>query len=215
MLLNDRAIRNLCVTGEEFFVPRIEGDQFIFASYMVGKPLVNPFVEPFQGNNVISYGLTSAGYDLRLDNEEVLISKNTFCEAIDPKRFKEPGYCEKVFDKRTFAPHAQIVIPPNGYILGRSYEYLFIPYFLKGRCVGKSTYARANIIVNVTPLEPEWEGHLTIEISNPTQSHVVVHALEGIAQLEYELLIDRPETTYKDKNGKYQNQTGVTPSRVK
>lgn len=177
------------------------------------SPLIEPFSPPVAGNGVISYGLTSAGYDIRLGSE-IFTFKNSYGETVDPKRFGDAEYRGKVFDFATYTQGQRVPIPANGYILGNSFEYFRIPRWLKGRCTGKSTYARCGLIVNVTPLEPEWEGHLTIEISNSSPSVVYVYAYEGIAQLEFELLDTDPEVSYKDKQGKYQGQTGVTPARV-
>jgi dCTP deaminase len=214
MLLCDRDVRRLCTPGEIFLVPRLEEDNLVFSEYRVQKPLVNPFSEAVSGGGVVGYGLTSAGYDLRLDNEELLVFKNTYGHRIDPKNFGPQKYFDEVFDRRTFAAHQQVVVPSHGYVLGRSYEYIHVPPFLKGRVVGKSTYARCGVIVNTTPLEPGWEGHLTIEISNPTSCDVVLYALEGVAQLEFDLLTARPETDYAAKAGKYQRQIAVTAAVV-
>lgn len=215
MQLIDKDIRKLCLVGEKFYVPRLEEDNLVFSTFLVDRPLLNPFSEGVQGDGVISYGLTSAGFDLRLDNEQLLVFKNSYGQRMDPKRFKEPHYRGVMFDERSFSPHEEVVIPSGGYVLARSYEYISMPYFLKGRVVGKSTYARCGVVVNCTPLEPEWCGHLTLEISNPTPCDVVLYALEGVAQLEFELLTNRPAVTYSDKQGKYQNQIGVTTAIVK
>ena len=186
------------------------------------KPMIDPFVEGVQSNDIISYGLTSAGYDLRM-GLEVLIFKNSFGEAIDPKRFKDQTYLDRMFDKLTYkhmppdvlnGERLSITIPAHGYILATSYEYLRIPRYLKARCVGKSTYARCGLIVNTTPLEPEWEGNLTIEISNSAPCPSTIYIMEGIAQLEFEQIYGNVETSYKDKKGKYDQQIGVTPARV-
>lgn len=197
MLLNDADIRKLC-TAPVYF------DQ---------HPMIEPFSEAVSGNGVISYGLSSAGYDLRLA-EEVLIFQGYRGELIDPKRFGEPAYRELIFYRADVYSDGCFILPANSYCLGRSYEYLRIPRHLKARCVGKSTLARSGILINTTPLEPEWEGHLTIEIGNVTSCPARVYVMEGIAQLEFELLTGEPEVSYKGKNGKYQSQIGVTPSRV-
>ena len=206
-MLNDKAIQTLCTVNSIF--------QEFGVVEKVTVPLINPFSEGVQGEGIISYGLTSAGYDLRLDNEEVLIFKNSYGHEVDPKRFKDKKYKEELFDIRSFAAHDKIIIPPHGYILTRSYEYIHVPKFLKGRVTGKSTYARCGIVVNCTPLEPEWEGHLTIEISNSSPCPAVLYALEGIAQLELELLCGTPKITYKTKKGQYDKQIGVTCPMVK
>ena len=197
MLLSDRDIRELCTSCIEPY----------------RYPMIEPFSEGVSGDGVISYGLSHAGYDLRLA-PEILIFKNSFNETVDPKLFGDAAYRARVFDECTVAPHSAVVIPPHGYILGRSLEYLRIPRTLKGRCVGKSTLARSGILVNTTPLEPGWEGHLTIEIGNITPCPAKVYVGEGIAQLEFETLSSPPECDYGDKRGKYQGQLGVTPSIV-
>lgn len=173
--------------------------------------MIEPFSEGVQGNGIISYGLTSAGYDLRLGNE-ILVYKNSYGQTIDPKRFKDPDYSEKMYER--IHSSGAFIIPANGYILGSSLEYLRIPRNIKGRCVGKSTYARSAILINTTPLEPGWEGYLTIEIGNISSCTAVVYIGEGIAQLEFEELASWVEKDYAQKDGKYQNQTEVTPPRV-
>lgn len=180
-------------------------------SYNNGHPLIEPFSESVRGEGVISYGLTHAGYDVRLAGE-VLVFNNAYGQTVDPKRFIDPNYQERLFTKLTLAAGDPVNIPAHGYILGRTFEYLRVPDHLAARCVGKSTYARCGIIVNTTPLEPGWEGHLTVEISNSSPCPAVVYVMEGIAQIQFERLTDVPETTYAGK--KYQCQRGVTPARV-
>lgn len=200
MILNDSDIRKLCTAPV----------------YFNQKPMIDPFSEAVSGNGVISYGLSHAGYDLRL-GPEILIFNNNYGEIVDPKRFVDPEYRKRVFTEMELSDASYsngIIIPAHGYILGRSLEYLRIPNNIKGRCVGKSTYARSGIVINTTPLEPGWEGHLTIEIGNICPCPAKVYVDEGIAQLEFEQLTDVPEATYADKKGKYQAQTGVTPARV-
>lgn len=175
--------------------------------------VIDPFSEAVSGNGVISYGLTSAGYDLRLGPDLAFFKPGNL--KVDPKRFGDPEYYHEVLYDRLGLVKGQVaVIPPNGFILGHSLEYLRIPDDLKGKCVGKSTYARCGVHVIVTPLEPGWHGHLTIEIANLTSRPAVVYAGEGICQLEFEQLSSRPDVTYADKRGKYQGQQGVTCARV-
>lgn len=214
MILSDRDIRRLCVSKEQHaellkftgvhhkWIPN-ENDY---------QPIIDPFSEAKSGDGTISFGLTHAGYDLRL-GIEFLVFKNTYGEVIDPKRFKDPEYQSKVFDN--LVSTKPVIIPAQGYVLGRSWEYLRMPKTLSGTCVGKSTLARSGILINTTPLEPGWEGYLTIEISNLNTSPAVIYPMEGIAQLRFEVLSSLPETDYKDKGGKYQNQVGVTPAIVK
>lgn len=206
MLLNDKSIRTLCDPG------------WVNPDDVAGRlRMIEPFSEAVSGNGVISYGLSHAGYDLRL-GPEILVFKNSYGEVVDPKRFGEDRYRVWVFDELDYSKtHTEfaglaVTIPPHGYILGRSHEYLRIPRHLKGRCVGKSTYARSGILINTTPLEPGWEGHLTIEIGNITPCPAKVYVMEGIAQLEFEVLTAPPEKDYGGK--KYQGQMGVTPARV-
>jgi dCTP deaminase len=173
--------------------------------------MIDPFSEAVSGGGAISYGLTHAGYDLRL-GYSILRFKNYYGEVLDVRRLNEDGYNDRVYAHEISMD--SFVIPPNHYVLGHSMEYLRIPKYVKGRCVGKSTLARLGILINTTPLEPGWEGHLTIEIGNVAQSPVRLRPGEGIAQLEFEVLRSNPSMTYSDKNGKYQGQTGVTPAKV-
>lgn len=208
MLLNDVAISDLCIPpeGHPYWDDDYPGGLFL--------PMIDPFSEAVSGDGVISYGLSHAGYDLRLA-PEVWIFNNSYGEAVDPKRFKDPEYVKRMFVViKPIEPCslASVTIPAHGYALGRSFEYLRMPDHLKGRCVGKSTYARCGLIVNTTPVEPGWEGHLTIEISNSNPSPAVVYLMEGICQLEFEQLTAVPAVTYKGK--KYDVQNGVTPAKV-
>lgn len=200
MLLRDRMIREYCLN------PIYHGEN---------GAMLSPFSEPVSGDGIISYGLTSAGYDLRL-GKEIWVYKNTYGEVVDPKRFKDREYRERVFD--WYMAEKPVIIPAHGYILGSSLEYIRMPRQIKGRCVGKSTYARTGIIINTTPLEPGWSGLLTIEIANTNPSPALVYPMEGIAQLEFEYIDGVPEQTYDTKHGgkagKYQDQQGVTPAKV-
>lgn len=196
MLLNDWLIRLRCTQ-----VP-------------AGQEMITPFSEAVSGDGVISFGLTSAGYDMRL-GAKAKIFKNTSGETINPKRFKDPEYCKRMFDDIEVKPHEPFIIPAHSYMLGISHEYFRIPKDLKGRIIGKSTYARCAIICNLTPAEPSWRGHLTLEISNSCQSPVEVFSMEGIAQIEFEMLVMNPDMCYERKGGKYQNTMEVTPAIVK
>lgn len=204
MLLNDINIRDCCLLPD---------------GTPCNSPMIEPFSEGVQDGGVISYGLSHAGYDLRL-GDTLLVFKNTCNEVVDPKRFNDPDYCSRVFDEvKARADYRQgccvFVLPPHGYALGYSLEYLRIPAMIKGRCEGKSTLARSGLLINTTPLEPGWHGHLTIEISNITPCPALVYAGEGIAQLEFETLMGLPGITYADKRGKYQEQQAVpVPARM-
>lgn len=192
-ILSDKAIREHCSDPDLWFDRR---------------PLISPFVEGVQEG--ISYGLTSAGYDARLD-DQILVYKTTRHVSVDPKRFSDPTYRAQMFDEYK-ATDGRIVIPGHTYALVQTIEEFCLPRWLKGRCVGKSTYARCGLIVNTTPIEPEWYGKLTVEVYASVP--VVLYVGEGICQMEFER-INQCETSYADKQGKYQGQKQVTPPRVK
>lgn len=196
MLLNDWLIRLRCTQ-----VPP-------------GKEMITPFSEAVSGNGEIIWGLTSAGYDLRLGTK-AKIFKNTSGEAINPKRFKDPEYCKRMFDDIEVKPHEPFIIPAHSYMLGMAHEYINMPRDLKGRVVGKSTYARCGVICCLTPAEPGWKGHLTIEISNSSPCPAEVYSMEGVVQIEFEMLAMNPDMCYERKGGKYQNTMEVTPAIVK
>ena len=160
-------------------------------------------------NQVISYGLSSFGYDLRV-GIKFKVFTNARCKIVDPKNF-DP---ESFIDVTTTSEKPYCLIPPNSFALAESVEYLEIPRQCIGICIGKSTYARCGVIIPITPLEPGWKGRVTIEISNTTPLPAKVYANEGICQL---LFIKSPyevNTSYEDKKGKYQNQAGLTLPRV-
>lgn len=203
MILVDKMIRQLCSCKDE----------------TLKLPMLEPFSENVQGGGVISWGLTHSGYDLRLGLNRVCVFKNTFNEILSPKRMKnDPEYLSRVFDFIDNLSQGQpIIIPPNRYILGYSMEYIRLPRKLKGHCLGKSSNARSAVIINTTPLEPGWEGHLTIEVGNMCDSPIEVYAGEGICQLEFHELADEPELDYSQKVGgaKYQFQgPAPVPARV-
>lgn len=155
---------------------------------------------------IISYGVSAFGYDCRLAPEyKVFTNTANECDVIDPLNFQEKAYVN------TDGPWC--VIPPNSYILGRTVEYFTMPQDVVSICLGKSTYARCGIAVNVTPIEPGWEGHVTLEISNQTPLPIKVYANMGICQFLF-LRGFRPNETYSDKGGKYMGQQGITPPRV-
>ena len=167
--------------------------------------MIEPFepgqVRENEGGPIVSYGTSSYGYDVRCA-DEFKIFTNIESAFVDPKSFDESSFVDKQSDV--------CVIPPNSFALARTVEYFRIPRQVLTICLGKSTYARCGIIVNVTPLEPEWEGHVTLEFSNTTPLPAKIYANEGVAQMLF-LESDEPcETSYKDRGGKYQGQTGVT-----
>jgi dCTP deaminase len=154
---------------------------------------------------IVSYGVSSYGYDARVANDFKIFT-NINSAVVDPKNFTEESFVSKTNDV--------CIIPPNSFALGRTVEYFRIPDDVLVLCVGKSTYARCGIIVNVTPLEPGWEGHVTLEFSNTTPLPAKIYANEGVCQFLF-LKGDQPcKTSYKDRGGKYMNQTGVTLPRI-
>ena len=153
------------------------------------------------GGGMISYGTSSYGYDVRCA-DEVKVFTNIHSATVDPKAFDEKSFVDVKGDV--------CVIPPNSFALARTVEYFRIPRNVLTICLGKSTYARCGIIVNVTPLEPEWEGHVTLEFSNTTTLPAKIYANEGVAQMLFFESDEACETSYKDRGGKYQGQRGVT-----
>jgi dCTP deaminase len=167
--------------------------------------MILPFEEKQVRDGVISYGLSSYGYDLRVADEYKIFT-NVNSTIVDPKKFDARSFVE-------FSGPACIV-PPNSFALARSVEYFKIPRDVLTICVGKSTYARCGIIVNVTPLEPEWEGFVTLEISNTTPLPARVYSNEGLCQIIFLGSDEVCETSYKDKKGKYQSQQGIVLPKV-
>ncbi len=167
--------------------------------------MIEPFADRQVRNGVISYGVSSYGYDVRIANE-FRIFTNINTTIVDPKDFDSRSLVEYTGDV--------CVIPPNSFALGRSVEYFRIPRNVMTICLGKSTYARCGIITNVTPLEPGWEGYVTLEISNTTPLPARIYANEGIAQVLFFESDEDCEISYADKKGKYQAQVGVTLPRV-
>ena len=167
--------------------------------------MIDPFVESQVREGVISYGLSSYGYDLRVA-DEFRIFTNVHTAVVDPKHFDPRSFVEVKSDI--------CVIPPNSFALARSVEYFRIPRNILTICVGKSTYARCGIIVNVTPFEPEWEGFVTLEISNTSPLPARVYSNEGICQVVFLEADELCETSYKDKKGKYQAQQGIVLPRI-
>ncbi len=167
--------------------------------------MIEPFCEEQVGKNVVSYGVSSYGYDIRV-GEEFKIFTNVSSTVVDPKNFD---------DKNVVDFKGEIcIVPPNSFALARTVEYFRIPDNVLAICLGKSTYARCGIIVNVTPFEPGFEGHITIEISNTTPLPAKIYANEGIAQVLFLEGDEQCKTTYRDKNGKYQKQQGITLPRI-
>lgn len=171
--------------------------------------LKHEMIAPFHGTQVrykdeqriISYGVSSYGYDVRCSNEFKIFT-NINSAIVDPKAFDAASFVDVCADV--------CIIPPNSFALARTVEYFRIPRNILTICLGKSTYARCGIIVNVTPLEPEWEGHVTLEFSNTTPLPAKIYANEGVAQMIFLEASEMCVTSYKDREGKYQGQTGVT-----
>ena len=202
MVLNDADIRKLCLDEQGMCLPH---------------PMLYPFSEGVSGNGVISYGLTHSGYDLRLDPEEVLLFNHWNDYVIDPKRFNQEEYKNKVFTRLPIFADTKfkwVVLPAHSYALGKSFEYFRMPRHLKARVGGKSTLARSGISINTTDIEAGWNGFLVIEIANLAPSPARLYLCEGIGQVEFSQLTAEPEICYAQKGGKYQGQTGITVAKV-
>ncbi|MAJ81753.1 MAG: dCTP deaminase [Legionellales bacterium] len=172
---------------------------------MAEKGMITPFepsqVSKTEEGKIVSYGTSSYGYDVRCANEFKIFT-NIHSAVVDPKSFDPKSFVNVTGD--------HCIIPPNSFALARTVEYFNIPRDILTICLGKSTYARCGIIVNVTPLEPEWHGHVTLEFSNTTNLPAKIYANEGVAQMIFLKAVSVCETSYKDRTGKYQGQTGVT-----
>lgn len=168
--------------------------------------MITPFVEMKKSQGVLSYGLSSYGYDARVDNKFKIFT-NASSIIVDPKNFSVDSFVDREADV--------CVIPPNSFALARTVEYFRIPRDVLVLCVGKSTYARCGIIVNVTPLEPGWEGHITLEFSNTTPLPAKIYAFEGACQLLFLQGVSPCEKSYDEMNGKYMGQIGITLPSVR
>ena len=180
--------------SDNWIIEQAEKNQLI-------KPFEKEQIREVDNKKVISYGVSSYGYDVRCANEFKIFT-NTFSSVVDPKNFDEKSFVD--------IQDSECIIPPNSFALARTVEYFKIPRSILTLCLGKSTYARCGIIVNVTPLEPEWEGHVTLEFSNTTNLPAKIYANEGVAQMLFFESDQVCKTSYKDRGGKYQGQTGVT-----
>ena len=167
--------------------------------------MIEPFVDDQVRQGVISYGVSSYGYDVRV-GDEFKVFTNVYNTLVDPKNFDSKSFVDIKGDV--------CIIPPNSFALASTIEYFRIPRDVLTVCLGKSTYARCGIIVNVTPFEPEWEGHVTLEISNTTPLPAKIYANEGLAQVVFFLASEVCETSYADRAGKYMRQTGITIPRM-
>ena len=182
----------------------IQSDKWI-RNMAKSHEMINPFEENQIRDNKISYGLSSCGYDARVSNEFKIFT-NINSEVVDPKNFKQSNFISKKV--------SECIIPPNSFVLASTVEYFKIPNDIMVICLGKSTYARCGIIVNVTPLEPGWEGYVTLEFSNTTPLPAKIYAREGAAQFIFLKGNEKPEVTYADRDGKYMKQKGVTLPKV-
>jgi dCTP deaminase len=167
--------------------------------------MIEPFVDEQVRDGVVSYGLSSYGYDIRVA-DEFKVFTNINSTVIDPKQFDPRSFVDVKADV--------CIVPPNSFALARTVEYFRIPRDVLTICLGKSTYARCGIIVNVTPFEPEWEGFVTLEISNTTPLPAKIYANEGLAQVLFFQSDEPCERSYADKKGKYQKQRGVTLPKI-
>ena len=182
----------------------VQSDKWI-KKMAIDHKMIEPFEDKqIRGNN-ISYGVSSYGYDARVGSEfKIFTNVNT--EIVDPKNFRPTSFVTK--------NSSECIIPPNSFVLASTVEYFRIPDDVLVICLGKSTYARCGIIVNVTPLEPSWCGNVTLEFSNTTPLPAKIYANEGVAQFIFLKGNEKPEITYADRNGKYMGQTGVTLPKV-
>lgn len=182
----------------------IKSDRWI-EEMALNRDMISPFaanqIREKNGNPIISYGVSSYGYDVRCSNEFKIFT-NINSTIVDPKAFDHRNFVNLEADV--------CIIPPNSFALARTVEYFKIPREILTICLGKSTYARCGIIVNVTPLEPEWEGHVTLEFSNTTPLPAKIYAHEGVAQMIFIEANELCAVSYRDRAGKYQGQTGVT-----
>lgn len=199
---NDAEIKAMAGQGA---LPGIMPDHWI-REQAINHGMIEPFVEKQTAEGKISYGLSSYGYDSRC-SDEFKIFTNVDNAIVDPKDFSEQSFVDRQTDT--------CIIPPNSFVLTRSVEYFRIPKDVLVICLGKSTYARCGLIVNVTPLEPGWEGHVTLEISNTTPLPAKVYANEGVAQFLFFKGSSECEVSYADRAGKYMGQQGVTLPRIK
>jgi len=186
----------------------IKSDKWIrrmAAEHRMIEPFESGQVKEVDGKRIVSYGTSSYGYDVRCSNEFKVFT-NINATIVDPKRFDEKSFVDIRGD--------ECIIPPNSFALARTVEFFRIPRSVLTICLGKSTYARCGIIVNVTPLEPEWEGHVTLEFSNTTPLPARIYANEGVAQVIFIESDEVCETSYRDRGGKYQGQQGVTLPRI-
>lgn len=188
-------------------------DATIRAWSLGDSKMIAPFAERTEGGGLVSYGLSSYGYDARLSTEfkvpttKIRMEHEGWQAPLCPKTVVEEDF-------RGVVSESPVLVYPGSFVLARTFEYFRIPRSIIGVCTGKSTYARLGILVNVTPLEPEWEGYVTLEISNTSQRPVYLYPNEGICQFNFHVANKLCEVSYKDRKGKYQGQTVVTIAKV-
>ena len=202
------AAPRLASNGSSAAAPALKGRLLVdheIREYVKHYRMLDPFEESLKRQGVISYGLSSMGYDIRV-TDDYKIFTNVKQAIVDPKEFNPDSFVDY--------KGATCVIPPNSFALARSVEYFRMPRSVLAICLGKSSYARCGIVVNITPLEPGWEGHLTIEISNTTPLPARIYSFEGIAQVLFFEAGVLPEVSYADRKGKYQGQQGITLPKV-
>ena len=182
----------------------------VLSDKWIKKMALEGMISPFEENQVrkgkISYGLSSFGYDARVADEFKIFTNVNGSEIVDPKNFKPTNFVTKKV--------SECIIPPNSFVLASTVEYFKIPKDVLVICLGKSTYVRCGIIVNVTPLEPGWEGNVTLEFSNTTPLPAKIYAHEGVAQFIFLKGNEKPEISYSDRKGKYMGQVGVTLPKI-
>lgn len=216
-LAHARPISKKVLDGFKPMIEPFESRPVRYVDRVNGKPHVVEAGEdvPNTARRIISYGTSSYGYDVRLDNnpEHLGIFTNVHTTEINPKKIQEKNFAQPVI--RVDEENAQyVLIPPHSYLQAPTVEYFRIPRDILVTVLGKSTLARAGLLCNVTPMEPEWEGNLVVEIANLTDSPVRCYLLEGVAQLVFHQSDEDCITSYRDKGGKYQGQTGLTHARV-
>jgi dCTP deaminase len=201
---NERTERQARIKELATHMPGILPDHWI-REQAQNHGMIEPFIESQKREGMISYGVSSYGYDARC-SDEFMVFTNVNNAIVDPKNFSSDSFVDRKTDV--------CVIPPNSFALARTVEYFRIPKDVLVVCLGKSTYARCGIIVNVTPLEPGWEGHVTLEFSNTTPLPAKIYANEGVAQFLFFKGSSPCEVSYADREGKYMGQTGVTLPRL-
>lgn len=197
----------MTIKSDKWIIKKCKEDNMIY-------PFSDKQIKSAEDMKIVSYGVSSYGYDITLAPEMQLFT-NAYTSVINPKDFDIDSLIKLPLIKRKHknTEYSYFILPPNAFALGRSIEYFKVPRNILIACVGKSTYARCGLVVNTTPFEPEWEGNVTLEFSNTTNLPMMIFANEGIAQVLFFESDEECEISYKDRDGKYQNQTGITLPR--